>query len=134
MGPAFRRSPRWDAEVLDVEEQRRGTAPGVGLALTPLDVLATLLAVLASDGEGQRAQPLLGDFVAAFEAVAVVTMLEARNGVLDLGERFRLHLDEGKLQIFLNVRFSALHCVEDFIQLASPGALFANAANLALHL
>ena len=46
------------------------------LTLALLGVLPGLFAVLAADREGQRAQPLLGDFLTAVEAVAVVALLE----------------------------------------------------------
>ena len=57
---------------LHVEEQRRGAATRRQLTLTLLGDLPRLFAVLAADREGQRAETLLGDFLAAFEAVAVV--------------------------------------------------------------
>src|SRR5262245_49639861 len=126
--------PPWDAEVLHIEEQRRGAAPGVGLALATLDVLAPLLAVLAADRERKSAQTLLGDFLAAFKAVAVVALLEASDRVVDLVERLRLHLDEREFQIFLNIRLGALNRVEHLVQLPAPSAFLADAANLALDL
>ena len=46
-------------------------------ALALLGVLARLFAVLAADGEGQRPEPLLGDLLAALEAVAVRALLRA---------------------------------------------------------
>ena len=64
--------------ILHVEEQRRCAAPRRQLALALLGVLARFLAVLAADRERQRAQALLGDFLAALEAVAVVALLEPR--------------------------------------------------------
>src|SRR5690349_19556154 len=122
--------PRWDAG-LHVEEQRARAPTGRLLTLTALGVLTRLLAILAADGEGQRAETLLGDFLTAIEAVAVVALLEPMKRVVDLVERFRLHLDQRELEIFLNVGLGALDRVEHFVQLAAPGAFLAHAAHLA---
>ena len=56
----------------------RRAAPGVELTLALLGDLPGLFAVLAADRERQRPQALLGDFLAALEAVAVVALLEPR--------------------------------------------------------
>ena len=112
----------------------RGAAPRGELTLALLGDLARLFAVLAADRERQRPQPLLGDFLAALEAVAVVALLEPRERVVDLVERLRLHLDERELDVFLDVGFGALDRVEHLVQLAAPGALFADVAHLALDL
>src|SRR5436190_12142366 len=79
--------PVSDAGILHVEEERRGAA---ALRVHPLPLLgdfARLFAVLAADGEGQGAQALLGDFLAAVEAVAVIALLEAAERVVDLVQR-----------------------------------------------
>src|SRR5205809_6308943 len=63
-------------QVLHVEKQAAGAAPRRHLALTLFGDLAGLLAVLAADGERQRAEPVFGDFLAALGAVAVGPLLE----------------------------------------------------------
>ena len=64
---------------------------------------ARLFAVLAADRERQRPQARLGDFVAALEAQAVTAVFEPCERLVDLVERFRLHLDERQLDVFLDV-------------------------------
>src|SRR4051794_25105446 len=71
-------------QVLHVEEQAAGAAPRRHLALTLLGNLARFLAVLAADGEGEGAQPLLADLLATLEAVAVGTLVEAQQRIVDL--------------------------------------------------
>src|SRR5262245_27650755 len=66
-------------------------------ALALLGVLARLLAVLAADRERQGPQALLGDLLAALEAVAVGPVLEPRERLVDLVQRLGLHLDEREL-------------------------------------
>src|SRR2546425_5325459 len=109
IGLRHRRSPLDAGSWLHVEEQRRSTAPLRHLALPLLGDLLGLLAVLAADGERQRAEPLLGDLLATIEAVAVVALLEAHERVVDLVERLRLHLHQGELDVLLDVGFSALN-------------------------
>src|SRR5712691_3644648 len=82
IGLRHRRSPLDAGSWLHVEEQRRSTAPLRHLAL-----------------------PLLGDLLATVEAVAVVALLEARERVVDLVERLRLHLHQGELDVLLDVGF-----------------------------
>src|SRR5476651_2364889 len=133
MGSATGGAPnRWDAGRLYVHEERARAAPGIELTLTLLGGLARLLAVLAPDRERQRAKALFGDLLATVETVAVVPLLEADQGVVHLVQRLGLHLNEGELQVFLDVGFRALDCVEHFVQLAAPGTFFAHAAHLAL--
>src|SRR3954451_4796312 len=78
-------------QVLHVEKQAAGGAALRHLGLTLLGDLAGLLAVLAADGERQRAQPFFGDFLAALEAFAVRPLLEANERVVDLVERLGPH-------------------------------------------
>src|SRR5687767_6147224 len=88
-----------------VEEERR-TIALLGLSPLALDRhLSTLFTVLAPDGKRQRTQPLVGNFTAAVGTVAVGAFVEPVKRVVDLGERFRLHLNQRKLDIFLNIRF-----------------------------
>ena len=103
------------------------------IALALLRDFARLFAVLAADRERQRAQPALGDFLAALEAVAERALFETAERLLDLVERLRLHLDEGELDIVLNVRLGALGRVEHALGRA-VGALRAHVADLFLHL
>ena len=93
--------------------------------------LAGLLAVLAADGEGQRAQPGPGDFFAALDAVTVGPVLDARERVVNSGQRFRLHLDEGEFDVLLDSDLGGLARIEHGVILFR--ALGANIADLALH-
>src|SRR5712671_2425821 len=134
MGSATGGAPnRWDAGCLHVQEQRTRAAPGVELTLALLGGFARLFAVLAANGEGERPQTLLGDFLATVEAVAVAALFETDQRVVDLVQRLGLHLDEREFQFFLDVGFRALDRVEHFVQLAAPGTLFAHAAHLTLY-
>src|SRR6476661_222558 len=122
-------------DVLHVDEERRRAAAGGHLALTLLGNFARLLALLAPHRERQGAQPLLSDFVAALEAIAVVALLQARERVVDLVQRLRLHLDQRELDLVLDVGLGALDGVEHLVLLAgAPAALGANIAHLTLHL
>src|SRR5207237_5996925 len=112
-GGAQNRTP-W---LLQIEEERCRSAPGVQLTLTLLDGFLGLFAVLTADGERQRPQALLGDFVAALEAIAVGALLQAGQRIVDFAERFRLHLNERALDVFLNIGFGAFDGVEDLGQL-----------------
>src|SRR2546426_9682903 len=133
IGLRHRRSPM-DAGSLHVEEERRGAAALRHLALALFGDLPGLLTVLAAHGEGERAQPLLGDLFAAVEAVAVVALREPRQRVVDLAERLRLHLDQRELDVLLNVGLGALHGIEHFVELAAPGTLSPHVAHFALNL
>src|SRR5207249_6835245 len=95
-GLRHRRSPRTvvGRRILHIHEERRGAAARGVLPLALLRVLPGFFAILAANRERQRPQPLLADFLAAVEAVAVGAVLEARERVDDLIERLRLHLHE----------------------------------------
>ena len=94
-------------------------------------ILARLFAILAAHREGQRAQARLRDFVAALEAEAVTAVFETRERFVDLVERFRLHLDQRQLDVFLDVDFGGLALIHHFVRLLR--AVGADAANLPLH-
>src|SRR5438034_6299186 len=98
----------WTPGSLHIEEERRRPAALRQQPLPLLGVLLGLLAVLAPDGEGEGPEALLGDFLAAVEAVAVVALLEPRECVVDLVQRLRLHLDQRKLDVLLDVGLGAL--------------------------
>src|SRR4051812_25284739 len=118
MGSATGGAPnRWDAGLLHVQEERARAPPRSELTLALLGGLPRFFAVLAADRKRQRPQPLLRNFLAAVEAVAVVPLVEAHEGVVHLVEGFRLHLDERELQIFLDVGFGALDRVEHLVEL-----------------
>src|SRR4051812_13917707 len=119
--------------MLHVEEERARSASCLQLSLPLFGVLPRFFAVLATDREGQRPQSLLRNLLAAVEAVAVGALLEANECVVDLVQRFRFHLNEGELQVFLDVGFGAFNRVEHLIELAAPGAFLAYAAHLTLH-
>ena len=100
-------------------------------ALALLGRFPRLFAILAANRERQRPQPRLGDFLAALEAVAVGAFVQPPERLVDLVERLRLHLDEGELDVFLDVDFGALALVEHLAVLAAVGP---HVANPALHL
>jgi hypothetical protein len=103
VGLRHRRSPVRDAGSLHVEEERRSTAAAGELTLALLGDLASLLAVLAAYSERERPQPLFSNFFAAFEAVAVIALLETRQRIVDLVEGLGLHLNQGKLDFVMDV-------------------------------
>src|SRR5688572_17488279 len=117
--------------ALHVEEERGG-ATALHHPLALLGDLAGLLAVLAADGERQGAQPALRDLFTALEAVPEGAFLQPAEGLLDLRERFGLHLDEGELDVILNVRLGRLSRVEDAVGRA-VGTLSTDVADLLVH-
>src|SRR5262245_2058274 len=132
-GLRHRRSPIVGRRILHVEEKRAGPPASGELTLPLLGVLPSFLAILAPDRERQGTKPLLRNFLAAIEAVSVVALLEPHQRVVDFVERFRLHLDQGELEIFLDVGLSALDRVEHLVQLAAPRPLFPDSAHFALN-
>src|SRR5690242_11752200 len=94
--------------VRAVEEVRGAAAAPLSHTLTQLGGLARLFAVLATNGERQGAQPRLRDLVAALEAISIRALVQAPARCFDLVQRLRLHLDERKLDVFLDVHFGAL--------------------------
>src|SRR3954463_8018801 len=81
-GGAPNRTP-W---LLQIEEERCRSAPGMQLTLTLLDGFLGLFAVLTANGKGQRSQALFSNFLAALEAVAVGALLKTCERVVDLVE------------------------------------------------
>ena len=61
---------------LDVEEERRAAAARRELPLALFGGFPRLFAFLAADRERQGPQALLGDFLAALEAVTVGALIE----------------------------------------------------------
>src|SRR5450759_5491019 len=118
--------------ALHVDEERRRAAALCHQAITLLFDLARFLAVLAADREGQRAEPALADFLAALEAVPVGRLFEPPEGLVDLAERFGLHLDEREFDLILNVHLGALRGVQDALD-GAPRAFGAHVAHPALH-
>src|SRR4029450_7315062 len=100
--------------------------------LALLGNLAGLLAVLAADGERQGAQPALRDFLTALAAVPDGAFRQPAEGLFDLRERFRLHLDEGELDVILDVRLGRLGRVEHAVGWA-VGTLGTDVADLLVH-
>jgi len=64
---------------------------------------------------------------------AVDALLETRERIVDLVERFRLHLDEGELDVFLDVGLRTLDRVQDLVELSAPGPFGPDIPHLALH-
>src|SRR5881397_3808778 len=125
-GLRHRRSPLKDAGYLHVEKEGRRAAPLGQLPLALFGNLLRFLTILTPNRERQRAESLFGDFLAALEAVPVVAVLEPRQGVVYLVERFRLHLNQRELDIFLDVGLRTLHRIEDLRLLAAPAPLCAD--------
>ena len=90
------RSP-WVAGCYMSKKSDEGTAARRHLALTLLGHFCALPRSLATDRERQRTKALLGNFLTALEAVAVIALLEAHQRVVDLCSGSRLHLDEREL-------------------------------------
>src|SRR3954468_13537040 len=132
MGSATGGALNLGRRMLHIEEQRARAAARVQLTFALFDAFPGLFAILAPDRERQGSQTLFGDFLATIEAVAVAALLQPDQRVVDLVEGLGLHLDEGELQLFLDVGFGALDRIEHFVQLAAPRAFFAHAAHLAL--
>src|SRR5688572_5971246 len=109
-GPAPNKGPA--NLTLHVEEEGGRAAALRHRALALLCHLARFLAVLAAHRERQRAQPTLGNLLAALEAVAERTFLEPAERLLDLGQRLSLHLDEREFDVILDVRLGCLGSVE----------------------
>jgi len=65
-----------------------------------------------SEREWQRPQPPLRDLAAALGAVAVLAGLEPHQRFPDPLERLTLHLDQGDLDVLLDLRLSVLGVVE----------------------
>jgi hypothetical protein len=114
-----------------VEQARRATALSER-TLTLGRNLSSFFAVLATNREGQRAQPRLGDFVTALEAQPVAAFLEARQRFVDLVEGFRFHLNQSQFDILLDVDLGGLALIHDFVRLLR--AVGTDTANLALDL
>src|SRR6188474_1985430 len=93
---------------LHVDEERRIPATLGHQPLTLLLGLALLLAILAADRERQGAKTPFRDFFAALEAIPERPLFQTAQGFLDLVERLRLHLDQGELDLILNICFGAL--------------------------
>src|SRR5262245_45714837 len=91
-----------------VEEERRAVALLRHRLLALGSHLARFFAFLAAHRERQSPETLLRDFSTAVGTVSVGTFLETSQRVVDLRERFGLHLDQRKLDIFLNIGFGAL--------------------------
>jgi hypothetical protein len=79
--------------------------------------LTSFFAVLATNREGKGSQAPFSDLVAALETDAVRVFVEPSQSDVDLVQRFRLHLDQRELDVFLNVDLGTLALVED---LAAP--------------
>ena len=72
-------------------------------ALSPLDRLTSLFTVLAADRKRKGPEACLGDLVAAFQTVAVRAFSEPTKRRVDLLQRFRLHLEQRKVDLVLDV-------------------------------
>src|SRR5262249_19575275 len=70
---------------------------------------------------------------AAFEAVAVCALLQARESVVHPAEGFRLHLDKSELDVFLDIGFRTLTRIENLGELCDLAG-GSDVAHLALHL
>ena len=68
-----------------------------------LSLLASFLARPAADRERQGPQPSFGNRASAFETGAVLVGVEPNERFIDAGERLRPHLEQGQLDILLNV-------------------------------
>ena len=97
-------------------------------ALTLLGRLTSFFAILATHREGKGSQAPFGDLVAALETVAVGVFVEPSQCHVDLVQRFRFHLDQRELDLFLDVDLGALALVEHLALLGDVGPRVANLA------
>src|SRR4051794_10461369 len=94
VGLRHRRSPMVPGTpMLHVEEERARSPACLQLTFPLFGVLPRFFAVLAADRERQRPQSFLRNLLTAVEAVAVGALLEANECVVDLVQRFGLHLN-----------------------------------------
>jgi hypothetical protein len=81
--------------------------------LPTLSRFTAFFAAPASHCERKGPQSRFWDILAALQAAAIASLLEPPKREHDLGQCFRLHLDEGELHLFLTIGFRALAFVED---------------------
>jgi hypothetical protein len=80
------------------------------MTFPPLGGLHCFLTGPAPDGERQRAEPLVGNFGPTLVTRAVLTFLEAGQGVSDLDGELCANLNEGELEIFVRFHFGEVSC------------------------
>jgi hypothetical protein len=76
------------------------------------------LAILAANRKRQRPQPALRNLVAALETVPVGPLVMTRERLFDLVQRLGLHLDEGQLDIVLDIGFGRLGGIQHALAFA----------------
>src|SRR4026207_737285 len=77
-----------------VEEKRRAVALLSHRFLALSRLFRGFSAVLAPLGEGQRPETLLRDFSSAIRTISVGAFVQTAERIIDLRERFRLHLNQ----------------------------------------
>jgi 2-keto-3-deoxy-galactonokinase len=95
-------------------------------------VFATLLALPATHCKWHRLEPCRADDLATVQAGPVRTLIERANGLSDSLQHFRLHLDQGKRQIFVGLGLERFAQVWGVV--IGAGSFFANVAYPALNL
>jgi hypothetical protein len=78
-----------------------------------LRLFATLLARLAADGEGQRAETPFGDLTLAVAAGSVHARVQAPQGFINLSHRLRAHLQQRELETMLDICVGVFEVVAD---------------------
>jgi hypothetical protein len=76
--------------------------------------------MVTADRERQRAQPDLRDVAATLSAAAVMASVQACEGLIDSSHRGGPHLEQGELQIILDVGVGAVERVTDVSGAGSP--------------
>src|SRR5258706_4537074 len=94
---------------------------GTGLARGGHAVLHFLLAAAAQRGERQGLQPGLGDLRLALGAEPIAAVLQAEDRLVDLGQRLRLHLHEGEIDLLDEIVDDLLLGVPDFARFHAQG-------------
>src|ERR1051326_7094868 len=92
--------PRPRGSLVQVDQEAGGPTLRL-LTFATFRNFAGFLAVLAADGKRQRAEPALGNLVAALEAIAVGALFETRQRFLNLVQRLGLHLNQRELDVVL---------------------------------
>lgn len=100
----------------------------------PAVCFACLLARRAPNGEGQRAQALLGYRRTAIEAVPVRVDLQPIEGFVDLADALDFHLEQCEANVILDVDLRDLDIVKPIVRIVAKRAPISSPANVFVNL
>src|SRR6187401_1781373 len=121
----------WGRRLVHIEKEP--ARPARRLSFAQLGHFAGLLAILATDRKRQGPKTALGNLVAALETIAECALFETGQRFANLGQRLRLHLNQGELDVVLDVRFGGFGRVKHALCLAR-GPIGPDVAHLLLDL